>query len=267
MRYPAVANQFYPGDAVELNAMLKKYFETANVKEKGVKAIIAPHAGYIYSGAVAAYSYKALKQSHEKMPKIVVLGPNHTGMGSLISTSFENWETPIGLAECDVDLAKKIIKESGIIDADENAHRFEHSIEVQLPFLHYIYGKRIKFVAICMAMQDAKTATEIGKAIAKIDKNIVVIASSDFTHYESAVSATKKDSEAIKFIEKLDVDGFQKSIQKTGASVCGYGPIMAAMSFAKEAGAKQGKLLKLANSGNVSGDYGAVVDYAAVVME
>lgn len=267
MRYPVVAGQFYPSDAKELQAMLKGYFESASVNEKGVKAIVSPHAGYVYSGPVAACSYKALKQSHEKPPKIVILGPNHTGAGSFLAVSVDDWETPLGLAECDIELAKRIIKESGMVEADENAHRFEHSIEVQLPFLHHIYGKKIRFVAICMAMHDPETAEEMGKAIARASKEAVVIASSDFTHYEKAEAAKAKDEKAIEFIKKLDVDGFFESTQRTGASICGPGPIMTAMSYAKEAGAKQAKLLKLANSGDVTGDYGAVVDYAAIVME
>lgn len=265
MRYPAVANQFYPAEMKELNSMLKKYFENAKVKEKNAKAVIAPHAGYIFSGQVAAYSYSAIKKSYNNIPKIVVLGPNHTGMGSLISLSLDNWETPIGIAECDIELAKKILK-CNMIDAEENAHRFEHSIEVQLPFLNYIYGKKVKFVAICMAMHDPSTAREIGKSIADAGADLV-IASSDFTHYESAENVNKKDSIALKFVEKLDENGFYQSLQKTNATVCGPGPIMAAISFAKEKGAKTGKILKMANSGDITGDYSSVVNYVSAVME
>ncbi|MDD4331041.1 MAG: AmmeMemoRadiSam system protein B, partial [Methanosarcinaceae archaeon] len=154
---------------------------------------------------------------------------------------------------------------------DELGHRFEHSLEVQLPFLQYRFGEAFKLLPICMGLQDEETAVELGELIAKsllkTGKKAVLIASSDFTHYQPAEAALKIDTAMIKAILELDVSGLYACLYKNNASVCGYGPIAAMLTASKILGATQGTLLKYANSGDVSGDLSAVVGYAAIVVE
>jgi AmmeMemoRadiSam system protein B len=238
-----------------------------NGKRK-IVAVICPHAGYMYSGAVAANSYYAL--ARDGAPKTcVIVGPNHTGMGSGVSIMMEGvWETPLGVSAIDTVTAKKIQQQSKMIDIDESAHRLEHSIEVQLPFLQYVYGLDMKFVPLCMMMQDLTTSSEVGKAISNATDRLdtVIVASSDMTHYESQTSASKKDRLAIESILSLDEESLQKVVESQSISMCGYGPVTAAIRAAKLLGAKNASLLSYKTSGDVTGDTGAVVGYASISL-
>jgi AmmeMemoRadiSam system protein B len=176
------------------------------------------------------------------------------------------WRTPLGDVEIDRETANRIVQETRIVDIDELAHRFEHSIEVQLPFLQYLYGSAFRFVPICFQMQDLSSIVEVGRALAKIlaDKNAVVIASSDLTHYEPYINASKKDLAALKAVEDMDEEGFYSIIEAKNITACGYGPIAAVIVATKELGAKEAKLLCYKSSGDITGDYSSVVGYAAV---
>ncbi|MEM4554890.1 MAG: MEMO1 family protein [Candidatus Anstonellaceae archaeon] len=269
MRYPAVAGSFYPSSAHQLRQMVKGFLAEAEVKSSQRLAIVCPHAGYIYSGKCAAYSYAACSNWSKKNLSVVVIGPNHTGLGLPISVSFEDWQTPLGTVGCDVELAQAIVSCSKIARKDEQAHFYEHSCEVQLPFLQ-LCAPSCKFVSICMGWQDLPSSQELGKAIfeaaQKTKKNIIVVASSDFTHYESAKLAESKDMKAIKFLLSLDEAGFQNIVEKEDLSICGHGPIAAALHYAKCAGAKKCELLKYTNSGEASGDFESVVAYASLAI-
>jgi len=166
----------------------------------------------------------------------------------------------------DTETATEIVREARIIDIDESAHRLEHSIEVQLPFLQYLYGSNFKIVPICFLMQDLTSAIEVGEAVAKAlgKKNAVIIASSDMTHYESQERAMKNDLLALKAIEAMDEGKFYSTVETRGITACGYGPIVALMKAANMMGAKEAKLLCYKTSGDVIGDYSSVVGYAAV---
>lgn len=276
VRVPSVAGQFYEGEKEALTTQIERCFSSelgAGAVEPGpgapkekVLAAVSPHAGYMYSGPVAAHVFKRIAES-KQAKTYVVLGPNHSGVGAPVAImSSEPWATPFGQAQVDEKLAAELRKAlPNLITEDENAHAHEHSIEVQLPFLQYVQ-KEFKFVPICMMHQGPDVAIELGRALAKFD-DITIIASSDFTHYEPAAFASKKDHEAIKAIEELDVHEFYTVLATNNMSVCGHGPIAAAMTFAKEKGCEKGKLLKYATSGDITGDNSSVVGYAGIIFE
>ena len=269
---------FYAGTAESLKAQIEECFthklgpgKLPKVAEKGPRSLVgfvSPHAGYVYSGPVAAHGY--YNMALDGIPEVIaIFGPNHTGQGSGISIMNEGvWRTPLGDAQIDTETAKMVMRESSLIDLDDSAHTFEHSIEVQLPFLQYLYGSTFKFVPISFIMQDLESSREVGQATAKalVGKNVVIIASSDMTHYEPQKSAEKKDKLALDAAEKMDETQFYSTVESHGISMCGYGPIIALITAAKTLGAKNAKLLKYATSGDVTGDFSAVVGYASIAF-
>ncbi len=270
MRYPAVAGQFYPGEKKELETLLANLFlhplgpgEVPTLAPDGERKIIGgvvPHAGYIFSGPVASHFYAALAK--DGFPDtFIILGPNHYGLGSGVAISMEDFLTPFGKVRVDRELAKNIARE--FVDIDNYAHRYEHSIEVQLPFLQF-FRKDIKFVPISMLLQEYEIAVELGKIIKEAieGSDVVIIASSDFSHYVPKNTAYTKDSLAIEKIINGDIKGLYEVIQKHNITMCGYGPI-AAMLTATEG---RGKLLKYATSGDVQ-PMNEVVGYAAIKVE
>lgn len=271
MRHPAVSGSFYPSSESQLRAEVSGYLADAKkqVKAKERLAIVCPHAGYVYSGKCAAYSYAACSNWQGKRLTAIIIGPNHTGMGTPVSVSFEDWKTPLGVAACDLELAGAVVKSGHVAQRDELAHMREHSSEVQLPFLQFVVPDA-RFVGVCMGWQDYATAAALGKAIfeavKRAKRNAIVIASSDFTHYEPAESARKKDEAAIARLLALDEEGFEELAEEKDFSICGHGPIAAAMHYAKLAGARKCELLKYTNSGEASGDYSQVVAYAALAV-
>jgi AmmeMemoRadiSam system protein B len=276
IRRPTQAGSFYEGNAEALKTQIencflqelgpKKHPEVNKNGPRNVIGLVCPHAGYMYSGAVAANAYYALAEDG-KPDTVVILGPNHTGYGSGLALMNEGvWRTPLGDVEVDGETANRIVEETRLVDVDDLAHRFEHSIEVQLPFLQYLYGSEFKFVPICFQLQDLQSAVEVGRALVKVlaSKNAVVIASSDMTHYEPHKNAEAKDLAALKAVEAMDEKLFYSTIETRHVTACGYGPIAAVMVAAKGLGAKEAKLLCYKSSGDVTGDYSSVVGYAAV---
>ena len=279
IRRPTQAGSFYEGDAERLRAQIENCFlqdfgpgKIPKVDKTGPRKIVGlvcPHAGYMFSGSIAANAYYELALDG-KPQTVVILGPNHTGLGSPLAVMNEGyWRTPLGDVEVDRQTANQIAHESRIIDIDSSAHLEEHSVEVQLPFLQYLYGDEFKLVPICFLMQDFQSATEVGKALAEVlaDKNAVIIASSDFTHYQPQETANKKDMMALKAIEAMDEKLFYSTIQTQRISACGYGPITALITAAKGLGAQEAKLLCYKTSGDITSDYTSVVGYAAVSLK
>jgi hypothetical protein len=222
----------------------------------------------MYSGPVAAHSYHRLA-ADGKPDVVVILGPNHMGRGSGLATMKEGaWRTPLGDVQIDGTVADQILRKSKIIDADELAHAYEHSIEVQLPFLQYLYGSTLKFVPISFLMQDFESSREVGQAVADAleGKNGLIIASTDMTHYEPHDKAEKKDRKALSALEKLDEKEFYSTIEINHITACGYGPVVALVTAAKLLGAKKGQILCYKTSGDITGDYSAVVGYASVAF-
>ncbi|MEM3440172.1 MAG: AmmeMemoRadiSam system protein B, partial [Candidatus Bathyarchaeia archaeon] len=234
-----------------------------------VVGLICPHAGYMYSGHIAAHAYCRLGE--DRIPEsVVILGPDHTGSCGMASMMIEGaWRTPIGDLAIDSDLARAIRDNSDIIDVNDFALKYEHSIEVQLPFLIFLFGSGLKFVPICMGLQDLNTSREIAESIAsaRADREIVVIASSDMSHYEPKWIAEENDRAAIDMILRMDEEAFQGMVESRGLSICGYGPITALIHYSKLIGSRNANLLAYGTSGDVTGDYGSVVGYVAISFE
>jgi AmmeMemoRadiSam system protein B len=278
IRKATVANAFYAGTRSELNNQLVECFTSrfgpgqvpkpAEHGPRKILGIVSPHAGYMYSGAVAANGYARL--ADDGLPEtFVILGPNHTGYGSGVSIMTEGgWETPLGVSPIDSVLAKQIQKGSSIIDIDEEAHAYEHSIEVQLPFIQFLFRDAAKFVPICMMMQDLKTSREIAKTLVEQLKgrDIFIIASSDFTHYEPHDIVVRKDQMAIDAITRLDEAALNELGESSKVTMCGYGPITTLISAAKLLGGVRAELLSHKTSGDVTGDKSAVVGYSSLVF-
>ncbi len=276
-RRPAVAGAFYAGSREELINQIEGCFLSPHgpgslpVKrwtDKRVPALISPHAGYIYSGPVAAHGYAALT-SYSKPESVIIFGPNHYGIGTTVSIYPQGfWTTPLGDVPIDKKLGQGLAEASDIFFLDETSHYREHSIEVQLPFLQYIY-KDFSFVPICISDQSLETCVEIGKAVAKIvrGRNVLMIASTDFTHYDPHEIAVEKDRKALEKIKNLDVEGMYEVITKYDVSMCGYGAVAALLTAVKILGAVEAKVLKHATSGDTSGNYLSVVGYASCLIE
>ena len=278
IRRPTHAGSFYSADAESLRAQIESCFvhrfgpgklpEVKKDKLKTVMGLVCPHAGYMYSGPVAANSYYEI--AVDGKPDIaVILGPNHTGYGSALSVMNEGvWRTPLGDVEIDAEVANELTKETNILDIDEVAHKYEHSIEVQLPFLQYMYTDTFKLVPICYQMQDMSSAKEVGSALVEVlaDRNAVIIASSDFTHYESQARASQKDKAALEAVLALDTRKFISTIENKNVTACGYGPIATLITAAKGFSALETKLLSYRTSGDITGDTSSVVGYAAVAF-
>jgi len=278
LRKPAVAGSFYAGDSKSLNMQIENCFlhkigpgeiPLVNTKkENNIIGLVSPHAGYIYSGPVAANGFYQIALDG-KPDTIIILGPNHRGFGEDISIMVEGkWKTPLGELEIDTDIAEKILKNSKIIKNDKKAHQYEHSIEVQLPFIQYIFGKNIKFVPICMTRQDINTDIEIAQSICSsvVDKNILIIASSDFTHYEPQEYAENVDKQAINAIIEFNPKKLYDMIYHQNLTMCGPGPITVMLIVCETLGAKKAELLKYATSGDISGMFNQVVGYASIII-
>lgn len=279
LRMPAVAGSFYEGDSKSLNVQIENCFlhkigpgkiPLANPKKgNNIMGFVSPHAGYMYSGPVAANGFYKIALGG-KPDTIIILGPNHQGFGENISIMAEGkWKTPLGELEIDAEIAEDILKNSKIIKNDKKAHQYEHSIEVQLPFIQYIFGKDIKFVPICMTRQDINTDIEIAQSICSsvVDKNILIIASSDFTHYEPQEYAKNVDKQAINAILEFNPKKLYEIIYRQNLTMCGPGPITVMLIVCETLGAKKAELLKYATSGDVSGAYGQVVGYASIIIK
>ncbi len=274
VRRPVVAGAFYPAQPDRLRQQIEQCFSHQRgpgrlpgetQAKRTIHSVVCPHAGYVYSGPAAAHSYLALAEE-EKPETVIVVGPNHSGWGTPVSMMGEgSWETPLGRVPLDTALAKEIFERSEVIDYDHTAFLREHSVEVQVPFLQYIYGD-FKLVPICMGHQDLETSREVGEAIhrATEDKNVLVIASTDLTHQERRESANRKDRLVIDAILEMDEEKLQRVVREHRITTCGYGPVSAALVASKLAGAGEAELLSYYTSGDIIGDYSAVVGYAAL---
>jgi AmmeMemoRadiSam system protein B len=274
-RKPAVSGLFYPSKSEELLSSIKSLFLDPKFgpgslppsREKGrIYGLVSPHAGYVYSGAIAANGFYEISSS--SFDTVVIIGPNHYGIGSEIATIEEGtWITPIGSMRIDSYLAHEIADNWNIVKFDSLAHSRDHCIEVQIPFLQYI-NKGLTIMPIILGKQDKSTAIALGKCLAEIIKkrNVMLIASSDLTHYEPNKEAYEKDTELISSILSINIPEFYSVLQNSRVTACGYGAIGAVMAAAKEMGASTGKLLRYATSGDVTGDTASVVGYSSIAF-
>jgi AmmeMemoRadiSam system protein B len=284
MRAPAVAGRFYPGSSDSLKKEIEECFShrlgpgklPPLGEHRKIKGLVVPHAGYVYSGPVAAHSFSALAE--DGFPEsFVIIGPNHTGMGKGVAITTETFRTPLGDIPVDLELAKQITH--GVLKNDSRAHQQEHSLEVQLPFLQFI-KKDIKIVPVTMHDQSFKSAKALGEILGEAcaGRDVVIIASTDFTHcgfmYSEFIPpgktpgeyAKSNDDKAIECILAMDPQGLINTVKKNRITMCGYGCVASMMFAVKAMGAKKSNLLKYATSYDIEpGDH--AVGYGAIKLE
>ena len=276
-REPAVSGLFYPDDAHELKNLVEISFKDnkfgpghlppSNNSLK-IYGIVSPHAGYIYSGAIAANGFYEISSS--QFDAAVTIGPNHYGLGSDIALMERGkWISPLGEISIDNEISRLLYNESKFINYDSFAHSKDHCIEVQVPFIQYI-NKSCTLVPMILGRQDEEVSNRIGECIYEVSKltskKIMLIASSDLTHYLPNNMAHEKDNALISSILSLDVSKFYSTLQRYEVNACGYGAIGTIMKATKELGATKGKLLKYATSGDVLGDTNSVVGYSSIIF-
>ncbi|MGC2307401.1 MAG: AmmeMemoRadiSam system protein B [Nitrososphaeraceae archaeon] len=279
-RKPSVSGIFYSSNKEQLVDELKGCFTNKifgpgrlppSDEVRKIYGIVSPHAGYLYSGSVAANGYYSVSSS--KFNNVILVGPNHYGLGSSVATTMNGiWESPIGDVMVNPQVAKDIASRATSMDFDEFAHSRDHCLEVQIPFLLFATEK-FRIVPIILTNQDEYLALELGSAISDtvneyISKGdeFMLIASSDFTHYESNSEAHRKDSLLIKSILSLDITAFYYTLRQYNVSACGYGAIATVMVAAKNLGATRGELIGYATSGDVTGDKSSVVGYSSILF-
>jgi len=275
VRTPAVSGTFYPDDENELKSLIHDCFMHTigpgkippTDSDEKIYGVICPHAGFVYSGPVACHSFYSISASTSKLA--IITGPNHYGIGQSIASMVDaSWKTPLGLMEVDSESALELRDVLDILELDSFSHSKEHSIEMQVPMLQETFSHDMKILPVSLINQEQKTATKVGSAIAKIaqKKDALLIGSSDFTHYEENEFAHRQDLALIEPILKLDVDEFYKILHERKVTACGFGAIASTMTACKELGATEGKLLKYATSGDVSGDKSSVVGYGSIIF-
>jgi len=269
MRPPAVAGYFYPADKKELEAMIADWKKDASAQTKNFSlGVVLPHAGYFYSGVVAARTIFSTQLRNTA----IILGPNHTGLGLPYSVMTEgSWQTPLGEVEIDSAIAQRIVQGSQFLKTDTLAHDSEHSIEVIVPFLQSV-NSFVKIVPIVIAQAPGEIYKKIGHEIARIiiqhhwQNQLSILASSDMTHFESHESAQRKDFLAIESMIQLDTDELLNRVQEYRISMCGVGPVVIMLEIVKQLGARHGQLIKYQTSGDVTGDRSSVVGYAGLTV-
>ncbi len=281
IRQPAVAGSFYPKTESQLIEMIEHCFKDSEIgpgelpdksnipPRKGeIAGFIAPHAGYIYSGPVAAHAY--LKQYKDGKPEFfVIVGPNHRNIGPPISVYSEAaWNTPLGDAIIPKEIVTKIVKQP-YFRADTAAHMMEHSIEVHVPFLQYLYGGDVPIIPICVKDQSKEMSERIGLSLAKVlaDHDYCLIASTDLTHFESADSAISKDQFVIQKIKRMDPGGLIDTVEEYRITMCGPGPVAAVLTALKKSGSKDVEILKYSTSGDITGDKSSIVAYLSAIIK
>ena len=270
IRQPAVAGRFYPANPQRLRAEVENYVAApADVAtEPSIRALgcVVPHAGYMYSGHVAGAVYRRL----ELPQRFVILCPNHTGMGEpLAIMSAGAWDTPLGEAAIDEDLAEELKRRMPLLSEDEEAHRSEHALEVQLPFLQLL-APAFRFVPIAVGTGNFEVLSALGvalgNALAQLRERVLIIASSDMNHYESDSITRVKDRRAIDQLLALNARGLYDVVRDGNISMCGYGPAVAMLTTTRKLGATKAELIRYATSGDVSGDKDMVVGYAGIAV-
>jgi hypothetical protein len=273
VRKPAVAGQFYPGDPVTLAKQLSDFFKNAKKEPVPGKivALISPHAGYMYSGQVAAYSFKLLEGL--SFETVVVISPSHVAYfpGASVYNG-GSYETPLGQIPVDTTLAGQIADANKKVFLSDKGHSFagmrgEHALEVELPFLQLVLG-RFKLVAIVVADQDWVTCEALGEALSKAlkGKNALIVASTDLSHFHPYDEAVRLDNIVMNHVNSFDPEELHADLASKVCEACGGGPVLATMLAAKGLGADKAKVLKYANSGDVTGDKSGVVGYMAAVI-
>ncbi len=264
IRNPVVAGRFYPDHPEVLRQEIQGYLGTGPCQR--AFAAIIPHAGYIYSGGVAGCVYSSMSIPD----RVIILCPNHTGRGADFAVWPEGqWKTPLGAVPVDADLAAQIRARCPFLEESRPAHEFEHSLEVQLPFLQ-VLRSGFTLVPICIRDLNPGRLLELGDALAEAVRDsgcqALLIASSDMNHYETDAATRAKDRQAIERIQCLDALGLLQTVAAQSISMCGVGPAVSAIQAARNLGARKGILIRYATSGDTSGDTRQVVGYAGMIL-
>ena len=267
IRRPAVAGQFYPADPQSLRKELVELtggrFPPA--EPRGV-ALMVPHAGYMYSGRVAGETYTAVRLAR----RVVILCPNHTGEGEALAVIDEgDWATPLGPVPVDASLARRVLDGCGAARVDREAHRREHSLEVHLPFLQHLVGD-VTIVPVCVGTHHLETLLDLGRSVASAIReaggDVLLIVSSDMSHYVPAKVAARQDHKAIERVLALDPEGLHRVVLEEDISMCGLAPAVAGLEAARRIGAREARLVAYSHSGEATGDHRSVVGYAGVAV-
>ncbi len=264
-RQPAVAGQFYPGDENKLRATLSQLIPESTSRKR-VKGVISPHAGYVYSGAIAGQLFSQITIPDT----VLIIGPNHHGLGAAAALYPDGeWLTPLGKTAINSRLNSLLLQHSPYIQSDAVAHQQEHSLEVQIPFIQYL-SPDVTISALCLGHGDYQPLCDIGHGIAaairEYGKDVLIVASSDMTHYESAASAREKDQQALGRVLALDGKGLLEVCRSRGITMCGVVPATVMIEAVLQSGASQAELVAYGTSGDVTGDNHQVVGYAAVTV-
>lgn len=268
IRKPVASGLFYEANEQRLIKQIEQCIGKVSIHEKEhAKGIVSPHAGFVYSGKIAASLYSRIK-----FPKIfVIIGPNHTGLGKPCAVYSNGiWQTPLGDIKVNSEFAQKILSYNQFLEEDDVAHLKEHSIEVQLPFIQY-FKKDTTIVPICIGISGLSILQSIGESIAKAafetNEDVVIISSSDMTHYESLESAKSKDNKAIDAILKLDEVLLDNYVRKFSISMCGFAPTCCMITACKKLHASKSELVKYTTSAEETGDTSSVVGYAGILVK
>ena len=265
MRQPAVADRFYPGNPGELKQTVLDLLPKAAVEKKKAIGIVAPHAGYIYSGQMAGSTIGSTQ-----IPEtVIILGPNHHGKGANVAISTTPWQMPNGVVPSAIDTAEKLIASSPLFKKDELAHQFEHSLEVQIPFLQALQPD-LNILPITVTRlsftECEEVAGAISSTISESEGEILILASTDMSHYESRTAAAAKDKQALDKVLALDPEGLYRTVMNKQISMCGFIPVAITLQAALNLGATEAELIGYTDSGVVSGDTHRVVGYAGVII-
>ncbi len=293
-RPAAKAGTWYEGTEERLLKQLKECFlhplgpqkdpkdlDPQRESKRQIFGIVSPHAGYMYSGPTAARGYYALAEDRNSVRTVVLLGPNHTGWGKDIAIFPPGmWETPLGIVKLNSSFILELAQQAEEnptrnvrIGLDEEAHAQEHSLEMQVPFLQYIFGDKFRLVPICMLAQEFLPSSALAKILYPVMKSrmergedIIVVASSDFSHYVPHDVAVENDKRMIDEILRVDPEKMNEVRRKYNITACGYGPITTLLLLAKRFGFDSATLLGYSTSGDISGDKSAVVGYASIAI-
>jgi MEMO1 family protein len=264
LREPVVAGRFYPGDRRSLEAELEEIIPQDVAKIDAI-GVVSPHAGYMYSGSIAGKVYGRLKQKDT----YIILGPSHTGVGAKFAMSDDSWRTPMGTLRADTVFIESLLGSSGLLRVDQTGHAGEHAIEVQLPFLQKTSPESL-IVPITVQCDNYVELSEVAHAIVSsvkdTEKKIMIIASSDMTHFEPRATAGVKDQMALDKILDIDPEGLLETVTRKGISMCGVLPVVLMLAVARDLGANRTELVEYSDSGEVTGDVSDVVGYAGIIV-
>lgn len=269
IRYAGVAGMFYPGEKMVLERELSLLLEASPVLDlpRPVRGIIAPHAGYMYSGGVAARAYRQI--FNRKYDTVVIIAPSHQDSFDFISIfNGKGYRTPLGDVEVDLSAVEELVQFDPVIQLSDKGHsRSEHALEVQLPFLKWALGN-FRMVPVSMGSQNWENIHALSNALSQVLKNkrVLFIASSDLSHFYPDSQARIKDQVAESNIENYDEDQLWRDIQDRRCEMCGFGPVISVMRTVRKFGVKEAKVLLYRNSGDITAEKESVVGYLSAVL-